>query len=833
MATVLGKLIVTLGLDDGDFHTGIGKATKAIDGLGGSAQKGGALVAGLASGGLVAVAGGLALSVNAASDFQHTLSAVGAVSGATNTQMGELHDTALRIGKDTAFSANEAASAMETLAANGVPVVDILGGAADAAVALAAAGGTDLVTAADLASTSMTVWGIKAGDMTDVVNRLAGAANVSRFGVEDMALAVAQGGGVAAGAGVEFGDFSTAIAAISPLFSSGSDAGTSFKQMILSLANPTDKAKKTMADLGLSFYDSNGQMKSMGEIAGMLHTQLGGLTEQQRTQALAVIFGSDASRAALGLSKLTREEFDKMSETMGNTSAADVAAARQKNFAGALENLKGSIETVEIEIGEKLLPVLTELALFAAQALPAAFDWAVANLGPLFTSLGDQLTTWGPIIAGVLVPAFVSMGTALSPLFDAISGNQAAMEAFGILIGVTLVLAFAALVVPIAATVAGAVASVAVFLLVAAAVAAVVAAVVLTVQHWDELTAKFPILETALTKVKGTFNDFVSWVTSTFLPLLTSIGKSAEELGIAVYGFIKKHWDEIEAFLGTATKAWLTQIDNVFKLIQGAIEGALKIIQGIIDVATGIITLDWDKTWKGIKEILDGAWTLIQTAADYGVSTLKNVLVTGWNLLKIAVLAIADELKEKAINAFTGLAEGIEALPGRFYDAAMSVGSSLMDGLKDALGNTAGFAGDVGERVLEAVKSVINTYVLDPLRSALNFTITMPGDIPNFSVHGGDYIPHLYMGTASWRGGAALVGDRGPEIVNLPRGAQVFGNARSEAMMREAGAGGSGGFNFNGDVTIRSFDDIDMLAHELDERRKRDEQRDEMKLGRA
>lgn len=45
-------------------------------------------------------------------------------------------------------------------------------------------------------------------------------------------------------------------------------------------------------------------------------------------------------------------------------------------------------------------------------------------------------------------------------------------------------------------------------------------------------------------------------------------------------------------------------------------------------------------------------------------------------------------------------------------------------------------------------------------------------------------------GTAGWRGGLTWVGERGPELVNLNRGAQVFSNQKSMDMLGGASAGG-------------------------------------------
>ena len=394
-------------------------------GLASAAKIGTMAVAGIG----VAAAGGLAVSINAAANFEHAIDQVGAVANATNEEMKGLSDTALRIGKDTAFSATEAAGAMEMLAANGVSVADIMNGAADAAVALAAAGGTDLATAADVASTSMAVWSLNATEMNDVVNRLAGAANVSRFGVEDMAGAIAMGGGAAKLAGVEFGDFSTAIAAMAPSFSSGSDAGTSFKTFLQGLTPETTKAKDAFLALGLTaedgsnrFFDAEGNLKSMAEVTDILHEATKGLTEEQKSQALTTIFGTDAMRAAGAISELTGEQFAAMNQTMKDTDAADVAAQRMGNFKGSMEALKGSIETIQIEIGSKLLPALTQLADFAAENLPRAFEYIEREIAPKVRAAFDDIRAAVEQFATAAAPHLVRFGEEAKRQFQRFQG---------------------------------------------------------------------------------------------------------------------------------------------------------------------------------------------------------------------------------------------------------------------------------------------------------------------------------------------------------------------------------------------------------------------------
>lgn len=347
-----------------------------LGGLGDAAERSGQQVGAfdrklalLSLGATAGLAGLGGAAVKLAMDFESSLSQVGAIAQATQTEIGGLGDAAKRIGADTAFSARQAVQAMSELAAGGTAATDIIGGAADAAVALAAAGGTSLPAAARTASTAMSVWGLSTSQLTDVVNRLAGAANSSRFGVDDMSQAIATGGAAAATAGVDFADFAATIAATANAFSSGSDAGTSFKTFITALPGNSEQAKAAIEELGLAFYDAAGNLKDMPAIVQELHDKLGGLSEQEQTVALKVIFGNDAFRTAASLMRMTGDEYQALSDKMGATDAAGIAAQRMNNLKGDVEALKGSLETLGIAVGSQVLPALSTMAQGAAEAV--------------------------------------------------------------------------------------------------------------------------------------------------------------------------------------------------------------------------------------------------------------------------------------------------------------------------------------------------------------------------------------------------------------------------------------------------------------------------------
>lgn len=109
-------------------------------------------------------------------------------------------------------------------------------------------------------------------------------------------------GGIAGGTGYQFEDMNTALAAVIPLMTGGSDAGTSFKTFLLSLVPASKEAERVMKRLNLQFFDvKTGGAKSLGDVANQLNKALAPLNDRSRQKALTEMFGTDGMRVALAL----------------------------------------------------------------------------------------------------------------------------------------------------------------------------------------------------------------------------------------------------------------------------------------------------------------------------------------------------------------------------------------------------------------------------------------------------------------------------------------------------------------------------------------------------
>jgi len=365
-----------------DFVRGTGQAAAATRGLGrevatatgksAEAYKGLGLAASVVGAG---VAFGLGKAVTASMGFEKSLSGLRAATGAGAADMDRLRAAALKVGEDTSLSASQAAAAATELAKAGLSTADILNGALTGAANLAAAGQLDMAEAAELAAASMSKFGLAGGDVSHIADLLSAGAGKAQGSVQDLGMALNQSGGIAAQMGFSLDETVGALAMFAEAGYTGSDAGTSFKQMMLSFVPASEAAAAAMQQYGLEFFDANGELKSFNEIADTLQQGLGDLTAEQQTSALKTIFGADAYRVAAVAMKggsAAASEWGRAVDDTGH--AARTASTMTDNLVGDFERLGGSIETALIENGSAANGVLRTLVQTADGAVGTFSD---------------------------------------------------------------------------------------------------------------------------------------------------------------------------------------------------------------------------------------------------------------------------------------------------------------------------------------------------------------------------------------------------------------------------------------------------------------------------
>lgn len=449
-------------------------------------------------------------SIKAAADFEQGVTDIGAVMNLTGKEAEQLQDHIMDLGMspDLKVSATEATDAIMSLGTAGLDLQQIMGGASEATVQLSNATGGDMANSAALMTDIMSQFNITAGETGRIVDQVTGLTVASKFGFADAALAISQAGGVAGSTGMEFEDFNAILGVTASNFSSGSDAGTSLKTFLTTLIPKSAEAADVMRDLGLytgltgkefedtqgkinklreriaeldptsknysdkvnglnaeinelnatlvkggsAFFDANGNMRSAEEIAGALAQAFGGLTEAQRNDAAATIFGADAMRTAFGLIKGGTPAITAMKDEIAKVDAGNIAAKRMDTFAGAMEIAQGVIETISISIGQQFLPILRPLVESFSNLAQVQGPRLVAFFGDLAARMGDGIQKGIEWAQNVLPPLWQRMQQvgnaikivtdhvrlAIKPITDAIGkwvGWQDVLTAVGILLG--------------------------------------------------------------------------------------------------------------------------------------------------------------------------------------------------------------------------------------------------------------------------------------------------------------------------------------------------------------------------------------------------------------
>lgn len=410
-----GRVRRTSGLLDnlkkllsGDISGATGIASSAFSGL--ATVIGGALVAGIgaAVAGIAGLGVALKASVSTAADFEQQVANIAAVSGKGIEGVSELRDLALDLSIDPnlTVSAGGAAEAIEMLLKNGIEAEDVLNGLGRSTIALSNATGSDFATAADVATDAMNIFGVTAENFGEVADSITGVMVNSKFGINDVALAMAQGGAVAKSFGVDFDQFATIIAGVSSNFASGSDAGTSFKTFLQRLIAPTNAAAEAMQDLGISAVDDEGNfrdiydiMRQFSKLQGQVTDGTLDLTQAQLQERLVTIFGADAIRFATTAMSLQEEQLDSLSQRVNQSGQAQQAAAtRTQTFQGAMERLSSQFEYLKILVGTPFLESLSDfvdnVVIPKLNLLQKAFDGlTLDNFTSKMLNLGKDLAT--------------------------------------------------------------------------------------------------------------------------------------------------------------------------------------------------------------------------------------------------------------------------------------------------------------------------------------------------------------------------------------------------------------------------------------------------------
>lgn len=393
-----GKVVIETDLDSSGIEKGLSK-------LGSIAAKGMKAATVAITGTAAALGGVAAAAIKVGSDFESQMSRVKAISGATGEEFEQLKAQAMQLGADTSFSASQAAEGMENLAAAGFTTSEIMN-AMPGLLNLAAASGEDLASSSDIAASTLRGFGLAASDAAHVADVLAANANRTNSSVADTGEAMKYIAPLARAAGLSLEETAAAIGIMANAGVNGSQAGTSLRGALSRLSKPTKDMSEAMDELGISFYDSNGKMKSLTEQVGMLRQATEGMTDEQKNNYLVTLYGQEALSGMLALINEGEGSLGELTNAYKNCDGAAQKAAEtmQDNLSGALEQLGGSAQTLGLAFYNSVADNLKNAAKTATESINNITDSfnngglneAIQTAGDEFANLAVEAASHAP-----------------------------------------------------------------------------------------------------------------------------------------------------------------------------------------------------------------------------------------------------------------------------------------------------------------------------------------------------------------------------------------------------------------------------------------------------
>lgn len=281
MALKVGELFASFNLDTSGVGSAVKGAEKTLSGMGKSLAIGGAAMSAAITAPLVAAGKDI---YKAGSGFDAQMSKVFAIAGDEVTGSAEAMDAlrakALEMGSTTQFTASEAGQAFEYMAMAGWKTESMLAGI-EPLMNLAAAAGADLGTTSDIVTDAMTAFGLSATDMVSVVKDgvqqsvpaveyfadiLAATSSNSNTNVTMLGESFKFAAPLAGAFGYTLNDTALALGLMANNGIKGSMAGTSLSRVIQNMTKPSKETAEAMEELGVSLYDSKGQVKPLREV---------------------------------------------------------------------------------------------------------------------------------------------------------------------------------------------------------------------------------------------------------------------------------------------------------------------------------------------------------------------------------------------------------------------------------------------------------------------------------------------------------------------------------------------------------------------------------------
>ncbi len=291
--------------------------------------------------------------------------------------------------------------------------------------------------------------------------------------------------------------------------------------------------------------------------------------------------------------------------------------------------------------------------------------------GTLMSVVGQLAAVVGPVLGaaiGALAPAFTTILTAIQPLIPILGGAL-----ITIITGLTPIITmlasvFAQLMPPIMALVA-------------------------------PLTQIVMALIPPLMTIFQALIPIVMQVVTAIAPLVTMIASA----------------------LTPAINMLMPVVLTVFSAISAIITSVMQIVQGVIEVATGLITGNWDMVWQGIQNVFSGVWNTIVSLVEGAIAIVGSVISAGVNLASQIISTVFNGI----VSFLGGVWNNITSAISGAFNTAVNFVTNGVNNIKNFI--QTGFNNAV-QFVRDAFTN-ISTAVSDGITKAVDFVKGLPGKI--------------------------------------------------------------------------------------------------------
>lgn len=411
-------LYAKISLDTSEYESGLEGASGKTSSFGSGLKSAFSTIASVGATALTAATTAVIAfgksAVDAGSQFDSSMSQVAATMGVTVDEIGNLRDFALDMGAKTAFSATQAADALNYMALAGYDADEAMQ-ALPNVLNLAAAGGIELAYASDMVTDAQSALGLSMEESAELVDKMAMASSKSNTSVAQLGEAILTVGGTAKTLAGGTTELSTALGILADNGVKGAEGGTALRNVILSLSAPTDTAAQAMQNLGLEVFDSEGNMRSLNDIFGDLNGTLSTMTQGEQTQVLNEIFNKVDLKSVNALLANTGDRFNELSGYIDNAAGAaeKMANTQLDNLNGDVTLFKSALEGAQILVSDKLTPSLREFVQFGTEGLTRVSDaFKEGGLSGAMEAFGDVLSDALNMMISML-PQMVDAGAQL------------------------------------------------------------------------------------------------------------------------------------------------------------------------------------------------------------------------------------------------------------------------------------------------------------------------------------------------------------------------------------------------------------------------------------